>query len=550
MTQYIHPLRPLIQDACYAADEKELLIQKTPVGTFYQAESVNHVFSLVHRVSMAVVPVWKEINAFWQRVFHGPSLPALPIPMRDLQTFMPTIEHLEICLGKTRSTRALKQIGLETESFAQRGYSITKAELASYLQAASFICVHDVVELLVELQQDQKTIRGMSEDTTKSAKKRFSGKITIEACSMEDLDVLDSMLQPCKTLKELLVGGFYSDGFKMEKLFSKNKDLEAAAVARFLLCYDQKLTEQEWDVLMLKRFTCPPLPEGLLLRTKKGYLVYSHTVETGGASKRFFKSLHPDVLHSKIIYRGTRGALLSDQMYDSFLSIREDLTTEVGAGGIMETYDHTKLLLTDPKHGFVRSKNERVDIYGYSLGGAQAMRDCVLFTSHIHSLTTLCTPGIEKETVALFASKMKQHDPAQPISIRHIVDAGDFCDSFGEALLGCGCQETPVRVRMECQVPESDEPYVWPEQHKSLFASPQSIFKEIPLALLRGIGAHIRVTPLAPYRTIAVGSDQPELLQRLLNHDTVFFDPTWEKIRRGFVFCSRPFPEFATQKAV
>lgn len=513
----------------------EIGIQQTDHEMRVVGEAVYPIPSAAHTISKAVMPVFQAFKQCCRSVFHVDA--PFSLPVRDPAIFLKITRYIEEAFGEKRFHRVLTALHLTMTKLEWRGYGLTKSELASCLQVASFVHTDDVEELLQELHGESAYVRRISGEDLTQLKARFRDKRKVTDCSTDDLDVLVGLLDPCSTLKDVLLGESYDDSLSVDSVLSC-RPYERAAVAHFHLKHKKDLTEEEWAIIFLKRLTMNPLRQGLLLRAPTGYLMYTDTVETGGASKWFLKSLAPDQLHSKIIYRGTRGALISPQLIDSFLSIREDLTTEMGSNGIMETFEATKSLLTDPNKGFVRFPDEQVDLYGYSLGGAQAMRDCVLFEKNVHKLITLCSPGVDLATAKLFSEKMKQR--TSTIDVTHLIDADDFCHNFGEALIGASCANTAARVRVICQIPLSKEPYVFPLAHTSMKG-----VADLTAAVGKGILAHVRVTPYDPYRARIVASDEPELLEKCLLHDREYYDSFWEGVRQGVVLAHYPFHEFA-----
>ena len=533
-------LSSFIEQASRLPPNGELLFQQGEQGIRVIESAMTNVASLAHRLSKAALYVLGRSSEVSPPLFGGYA----SLPIRPSATFRPVLNYLEEHLGKQRFERALRSIGLNYVELNWRGFGLTKNELATLFQAVTFIHAQDVEELLAELQQEAPSIRAISGERLLQLQVRCRGRTKVEECSKEILDELFGLLQPCITIEEMMVGARYDDSLSVRSVLAA-RPFERSGVAYHTLSHKAYLTEEEWATIFLKRLTSNPLPQGLIVRSPNGYLKVTHVIETSGASKIFLKSLDRERVHSKVVYRGTRGALISPDFVDSFLSIREDLTRQMGSNGIMETFEATKRVLSDPGAGFVADPEEIVDMYGYSLGGVHAMRDCLLFEKRVHRLFTLCSPGIDRESTRLFAEKMRQRAIDRPLDITHLVDVEDFCPTMGEALIGEGCQGTPLRVRVICQVPLSKEPYVFPKSHPEVEHASLKDVTALIATVGKGILAHVRVTPYEPYQFHILSNQEPEILEKYLSHDPEYFDGFFEKIRSTILLANIPFSEFA-----
>lgn len=496
---------------------------------------------LVQRIVTIVIRAFETIAS---AIFHRPIVIVDRTKKREDLTA--TVNNLQEMFGRGRIGRAVAWCGINLDTLYEDGICLTKQDFAMLFHRLALITLEDVQELLSEINGEQLSVRGIRGEQLRALRDRFQGKTVIASCTAEEVRVLESMLLPFATPKDLFWNTPSDHLNAVSFPVTTFEMVETVAWARHLL-QTRRFSLKEWEHLFAKRMAQAQLPHNLIvLHPDNGYLCFSHLVEGGGASKRFFRSLHPDAVSPVILYRGTRGPMPGDGIVDTVRSWLEDLRRELGASGPIATYEETKQLLDDPEKGFVNSPGQQVALITNSIGGAQGQRDALCFHRRISRLTTVCSPGVDAETAALFREVISQ-PRSVPMVITHIIDKGDIVDRGGDEHLGANCDNVSLTFRsLTPRSEESGQEAVsWTPAirlHDFLFGGISSLFCNI-----EGIfQAHVRATTVGAYREEEISTDDPQtraLAIAYARHSPPHFDPSWEQVRR--YFCPAPSPGFA-----
>src|SRR4029079_837073 len=100
----------------------------------------------------------------------------------------------------------------------------------------------------------------------------------------------------------------------------------------------KKLEREDWEVYFAKRLSVMQYPIGLVVRHPEGYLRYDTCIENRGVSKLIFRPIGTNTMPTQVLYRGTR-CLPTDKMRVIFDTFHEDFTKELGARGIISSYE-------------------------------------------------------------------------------------------------------------------------------------------------------------------------------------------------------------------
>jgi hypothetical protein len=453
-----------------------------------------------------------------------------------------TIDILSEIFGPARLRRAAAWCGVDLSDNRQ-GCGLTRNDFSLLFHSLSQVTTDDVNELLEELNGPAESVRQRTGEPLQTLRSRFAGKGSVESCSFEEIRMLERVLLPIAAPEDLF---WDNPASRFNSLLGSSSSVfESVGWACYVL-RTYNLPLKDWEAVFAKRLTQPALPDNLLIAHPNGaYLHLCTKIEHGGASKRFFRTLHPQAADPLVLYRGTLGFSPDTPFRNTVHSWLEDMRRELGASGPIATYEETKRLLEDPAWGFINSPDQRVCLLANSIGGPQAMRDALLFNKHVRRLTTNSSPGIDKETAELFREVMAApHTP--PMTIIHNIDRGDIIDTMGDEHLGGDCNNVSLTFRSlrpagEAEQEPSSDGY-FSNRLRDFVLSGTALFSKI-----MGIfEAHMRATTAGRYNDETISTDNPDTRQLAMayaRHQPPHFDPSWEEVRH--FICPAPSPGFA-----
>ena len=129
----------------------------------------------------------------------------------------------------------------------------------------------------------------------------------------------------------------------------------------------------------------------------------------------------------------------------AFNSVHNDVTSRIGEKGWMANREDFQELMQDP---LFRGENEKVQVVGYSLGGAYAQRFIAEHFKEVSRGTTYNAPSIDAETAEDFAAKANEISAQNPLVIQIFRSVGDPFHHFGEKHLGWGVDHPSVKVQL------------------------------------------------------------------------------------------------------
>ena len=457
-----------------------------------------------------------------------------------------TITTLKSMFGSRRVDRNLTWCSINVGTLYDDGRCLSKQDIASLFHSFALITKEDVEELIEELNGSQNSVRGIDKEQLSSLRSRFRGKEEISSCSPDEIRDLEAILLPFARPQDQFWNDPAKRGNSISFPMTTFEMIETVAWARHLI-KTRNFPLKDWESLFGKRFAQPQLPLSLILpHPNNGYICFSHVVEGGGASKRFFRSLHPENVPPIILYRGTRGPMPGDGIFDTVSSWLEDLRRELGSSGPIATYEETKQLLEDPAKGFVQTPDQKIALVTNSIGGAQGQRDALCFHHRVLSITTNCSPGVDTETAELFREMMSK--PRQtPMIITHNIDKGDIVDTVGDEHIGGNCPNVRLTFRSlslsaSTTMTEDSQWTTATRLHDFLFSGFSSLFSNI----IGIFEAHVRATAGEAYKEEVISTENlltRELADAYAQHKPPHFDPSWERARR--FLCPAPSPGFA-----
>ena len=513
----------------------ELIIHKNESGFSVIRTHCHPLYRLIQQIGSSVAEFFENILFF---VRGNPA----PIRGRTIQQQQraETVGVLSDIFGSQRLHRAAAWCDINPSS--QKNRCLFKHEISSILHALAQITTDDVNELLADIHSSEDSIRGLSGEGLAALRTRFANKHSVEECSFDEIRTLEGILLPFAS-PDLLFWEDPSPRFN-DPFGSAASLVESVGWACHLL-RTRNFLLKDWEALVAKRFSQPAIPPNLLIPHPNGaYIHFCSQVESGGASKRFFRTLHPDITDPLILYRGTRCPMPRLPLSDIALSWLEDVRRELGASGPIATYEETKRLLEEPSRGFVSNPKQQISLLAFSIGGPQAMRDAVLFSERIRRLTTNGSPGVDRQTADLFR-KVMDSPRKSPMIITHNIDKGDIVDTAGDEHIGADCKNVSLSFRVLCPNDGSTlaSQLTFINRRKDFFFFGPSL----PPKIIGVIKAHMRATTADGYHDETISTDDQttkKLAEDYAKHLAPCFDPSWEQAR--LFFCPAPSPDFAS----
>ena len=518
--------------------EDDLVIRKSE-GRFHVLREHQHpLYRFITRIVSCVTNFFEIIiSAISRRQISLCDRSVKQLQLRE------TAAVLSEIFGSNRLHRAASWCGIDL-SEARKGRLLTKEDLSTLFHSLSQITADDVNELLEELNSPNESVRHLTGPSLKTLKDRFAEKHSVAQCSFEDIQTLQTVLLPFSDPEHLFWNNPASHFNSL--VGSSSAVYESVGWACHIL-RNNMLPLKDWEAVFAKRLTQPPLPQNLLIAHPNGaYLQLCSQIEGGGASKRFFRTLHADAADPLILYRGTRGPSPQTPFSDVVHSWLEDLRRELGASGPIATYEQTKHFLEDPALGFVNAPTEPICLLANSIGGPQAMRDALLFNRRVRRLTTNSSPGIDAATAELFRKVMAAPRPT-PMTIIHNIDRGDIIDTMGDEHIGGDCENVSLTFRALRPADESAQAHSSTEwsvsnQLRDFLLSGTALVSKI----IGIFEAHMRATTAGLYKEEIISTDLPQTKKLAIDyarHMPPHFDPSWEGVRR--FLCPAPSPGFA-----
>ncbi|MGR3951650.1 MAG: hypothetical protein QRY74_01845 [Chlamydia sp.] len=442
--------------------------------------------------------------------------------------------YLVEVFGENRLQREIQAVGLPLKKIQDNSFIFSREDLQRLFPRLLMLNTSDYSELISEIQQEDlsnsKRCKRVEENLT-SLKNKFIGINQISDCSEEQLQILTKILLPFDSEKEPFLGYMPKKENSLEFFFSH--EAYVRHIAYSVNHARQAVSEKEdWEFYIGKRIAQARLPEGTVLHHPEGILEKTQTIRKAGASKQVFEPLSNlnRQLHAHLFYQGTRGVLASDTIAEFFITIKEDFCKEIGGIGAAATYDETKTVLDR-----LIEKNLKITGIGFSLGGAHAQRDTILFQKLFNRLVTISSPGIEAESCHLF------QDLDGSKEIVHNINYGDVITYAGEALIGATKDQKLTNSSIQIRY------YVLPNQkidkesmEKCSNQTPQQLSSWKTMSVIQNAApAHIW-TPGSLHKhetthlTIEYSSKNTQdqiHIRRLVNRDPAVHDTNFENFR-------------------
>lgn len=477
--------------------------------------------------------------------------------------------YFESVFGKRRIERILLETNLSRDTTSP--YS--REEIKQIFSRLVYLQREDYEDLISEIR-GKKPLRESLLHRREELQNTFQSINCLDDCSVNEVRELDKLLIPFSSAEEAFLGDTPSLDLSFSTWISRE-----ALVRHVAYCVEtlRRNTQSidNWEVFVAKRLSQPEIPQKLILSHPLGCLERKETIQESGAYKILFKAVgkpSEEGPTNYVVYRGTRGHLATDTIRSCYETVREDITKELGARGIIATYEKTKDALTK----LAENDEKGFTFLGYSLGGAHAQRDCILFSKHCKRLVTVSSPGIDSESIPLFLSSFK-HNPVLK-EIVHNINPYDIVHEAGDRLIGAEMfkttsneddaaldkKDTLPKLRVRVHLSPKDEASnqllreeEWKKESWPISNKFEHIIRRGPFSfissLVRSAFAHM-YTPLpsesATEETRAIELTSKNIahlrhIEGIVHHKESHIDPRYESIRKMFSFrLSTPFHQF------
>lgn len=419
------------------------------------------------------------------------------------------------------------EYGISLPFKEKRAHSVplTATETALLLLGVADVRLQDVQALFTVIKTSPESLRHLNTEQIGQLVSRFNDISAFSELTKAHFDDLMLILCPFASIDEIFSGEPVIIGDKADDSGKTLKGIKE----RIRLCQAFRMVNSrelgftvpehlsKWNYVALKRLVDREPPEGCIIPHPNGYYVLHKNIHGGGAYKLLLKALTVDPgFESCILYRGTRAA---SSATDNTLTLKEDAKHNIGSLGPRITLPETLKYLTNPACGFVSRPDEKVKLFGFSLGGVHAMRDTCLFPGKVSELWTLCSPGLDSASLKWFSRVSETL--TNPITVKHVVEFDDEVHRLGRGLLGLKCDPSKVNVTLTGLLPGNSGDGIqvhiadWLRQESS-----GSVFGGL-WGLMSALGsAHIRNTiRLDNYHIFTINNAaNPELANMIMDH--------------------------------
>jgi hypothetical protein len=192
-----------------------------------------------------------------------------------------------------------------------------------------------------------------------------------------------------------------------------------------------------------------PLSQGeQILMGDHSYTVYKKIAAEGLVSYALKPDGENSNLQPLIVFRCTEENFFKEA---SFESIQNDIDLSLGERGWAATKKRFRELMNDP---LFRKGNQKVNVAGYSLGGAHAQHFIAEHHASVSRGIFYNNPSIQAKTVEQFAEDIQKYDRKDPLIFQIFRTQGDPSHLFGEKHLGCDIDHPNITVQLlEIDIP-------------------------------------------------------------------------------------------------
>ena len=359
-----------------------------------------------------------------------------------LQENRETIAYFHKVFGEKRMKKLSERHGLSLQ--VKRESGLTRGEIRTLFVGLAEVHLCDLEDLFDKIQHDKRELGEVEREAKEALGARFRSRV-FSSLSKEDYDLLFFYLVPFSRIEDVFFNHLPNFGFWSN--FASKQEMRGRAV---YICErvrreGKSVEERVWEAWVAKTILLRRVqPTGVIIPHPRGYYAIHGELEGGGASMIFLKALQED-LPSLVKALGTR---VTFNTPDSWLSVLNNFYQEIGILGVTTIQDSFRYLLgrnlrksekfekqyrgSDPKT-FCRSRLERIQGIGFSLGAAQLQLLSQRHPDLFSQLTLVGAPGISKKKGKAYGAI--KYGP----SLRYMIEIDDVVHRTGEVKLGFCC---------------------------------------------------------------------------------------------------------------
>ncbi|MBI5274157.1 MAG: hypothetical protein HY860_03780 [Chlamydiales bacterium] len=397
-----------------------------------------------------------------------------------------TIDYFEKIFGSRRVEEISSKYNLHLDRKKIQGIPMTKSDLQTLFAGVSAVTEEDVKEMVSGIQQilhmskdhwQVEEITTLTDDQIEGFCREFDnlGLRNIELSQDQIIELFENFEEvEFSTLTKEQVDFLYDlcnpldyETTCLNEPRSKETGYDRGLTAEGLLPLSAQIrdvkekiqTEESTDLLhhelnvkIMKRVVGYFNPVGLLIRMEDGWFKVEKKFYSAGMYTVLLRNIDSSKRPDKLCVLATQTLGFVPWKWEPAV---EDLRVEIGSWGVMfatKLFHYIKSQVdADPNYCF--------DLFGYSLGGAQAQRLFAYLIAaklhHIvHSITTFSSPGIDAETRSWIESRVEEGDMPPVV---HYRDHGDLVSLVGETFLPSkkivlisnkGNEEDPMKRKM------------------------------------------------------------------------------------------------------
>ncbi len=376
-----------------------------------------------------------------------------------------TIDYLKRVFGERKIEAIDKKFNLHLDYKYDRGLPVLVSDIEKIFAAAALIYQPELEQFFHEVKRAEGSCRHLDADQVGEFKEKFQENF--QDLTNSQLKDLYRQMIPFDRIETIFLNhapkGRFGNSSNPKKNFSDFQKFVFSYEEmrrRGLIGEDKKKYRLFHQIRMMKKLMNVHNDLDLIFETPKGLLYHFETVERGGAFVAALKAIKPDPsvkMHSALYFLPTQGLNEVAQPWESLV---DDLRIEIGSWGAEAIMKRKIPDLLLESRGFI-GRDEKIEIYGYSLGGNQAARcACALYPQGIiRKLYVTSNPAFDEDTANYFRELVLQH--RHKMKIVYSSEQDDHTVRYGAVQLGTGALAELVKIRY--QVLEKTKAAQWKE---------------------------------------------------------------------------------------
>ncbi len=453
-----------------------------------------------------------------------------------------TINYLYKKFGKERIRKISAENDLSIEYKYNHGLPLQRRDIEIIFLNMGMVTFDTLQKIFTDIQNSPNAYLHLSREKVSQLRRDFQSK-QFNQLKKHHLDELYAIASPFMKIDTYFLNNppnlkapiheFWGNENGKRKMIYLLEDIHRkTSVQHQVGILDQRQTLQlECNFRKIKKIVTYCIPKNLVIAEPEGYRYVFSKIEGGGSYQIFLKALNKsEEMRSQVCHLPTQS--WHSAVHARWESMMEDMRPEIGAFGIMTTYEETKEMLYNPHRGFIDDSNEKVDVIGHSLGGTAAQRFYALFYEKTHTIIGVNCPGVDAETANFFKDRINasSSQDAMGRKIMYIRDVEDIITYGGAAFLGKYCDHCAIEVQAHLIKPVANESEIQLTVHREYV--PEGWFAILKKLKEAFANFHGRDTTLGRYRIFSY-SNRHENARNHLNTQILDNEPFgWEDKRK------------------